>query len=71
MKTSFLTPAFILYCCTLFAQNENPYAQFGYQAAMMPEPTTMQTRAAVPPNSATSLRVKPFIFYPSRARYIS
>ena len=37
MKPSLLTSATTLSCCTLFAQNENPYAQFGYQAAIMPE----------------------------------
>jgi hypothetical protein len=37
MRNSFLTLAIILSCCALFAQNENPYAQFGYQAAIMPE----------------------------------
>jgi hypothetical protein len=37
MKTSLLTLAISVFYCTLFAQNENPSAQFGYQAAIMPE----------------------------------
>jgi hypothetical protein len=37
MKPSLLTLVIIFCCRSLFAQNENPYAQFGYQAAIMPE----------------------------------
>ena len=37
MKTSLLTLAISVFYCSLFAQNENPYAQFGYQVAIMPE----------------------------------